>query len=329
MKVVVTGANGFLGSWLVKKLNDLGQDVHILSRPSSDLSELSGLKYKQHFGDVLDLNSLQKSFADAKIVYHLAGVVAYRKSERQNMERVNVQGTQNVIQALRQNKVERLLHLSSVVAIGASDNPDQILNENSPYTLKPYDLGYFETKKSAEEMVLKELKSGDFEAYIVNPSTIYGAADAKKGSRKIQLKVAQGKFPFYTSGGVNVVAVEDVIDGIQLALEKGKSGERYILSGENWTIKKLFTEIAQAAGAEPPKYLLPSAALFALGFVGDSLEKLGFRGGISGENARTSTLYHWFDNQKAKSQLGFNPRASSLAIKNSVAWMREKGLLKK
>ncbi len=327
MKVVVTGANGFLGSWLVKKLNDIGQDVHILNRQNSDLRELSKLKFTQHVGDILDPHSLKKALDGAQLVYHLAGVVAYRKSERRNMERVNIDGTRNVIQAIRQNKVPRLLHLSSVVAVGAGQNANEVLNENSSYNLKKYDLGYFETKRLAEELVLNELKSGDFEAFIVNPSTIYGAADAKKGSRKIQVKVAQGKFPFYTSGGVNVVAVEDVIDGILLALENGKSGERYILSGENWTIEKLFSEIASAAGVKAPQFLLPTAALFALGFIGDSLEKFGIRGGISGENARTSTLYHWFDNQKAKTQLGFNPRPSTLAIKNSVDWMREKGLL--
>ncbi|MFN8845793.1 MAG: NAD-dependent epimerase/dehydratase family protein [Bdellovibrionales bacterium] len=329
MKVVVTGANGFLGSWLVKKLNELGQDVHILNRQNSDLSELKNLKFSQHVGDVLNPESLKKAFEGAELIYHLAGVVAYRKSERQNMERVNVEGTRNVITALRQNKVPRLLHLSSVVTVGAGHNPNEILNENSVYNLKSYNLGYFETKRAAENLVMNELKSGDFEAQIVNPSTIYGAADAKKGSRKIQVKVAQGKFPFYTPGGVNVVAVEDVIDGILLALQKGKSGERYILSGENWTIQKLFTEIAHVAGVKEPAFLLPSAVLFALGLIGDSLEKIGIRGGISSENARTSTLYHWFDNQKAKTQLGFNPRPSTTAIENSVNWMREKGLLNK
>jgi dihydroflavonol-4-reductase len=245
------------------------------------------------------------------------------------MEQVNVTGTHHVLEALRFCKVPKVLHLSSVVAVGAGFTQNEILNEASPYSISHLNLGYFETKKKAEDLVVQETKKGFFESFIVNPSTIYGPADAKKGSRSVQLKVAKGKFPFYTGGGVNVVAVEDVIDGIMLAIQKGRSGERYILCGENWTIQKLFTEISQAAGVKAPQMKLPNWALHGLGLLGDTLENFGMKGGISRENAWTSTLFHWFDNSKARNELGFKPRPSRQAIEASVGWIRSQGLLNK
>lgn len=323
MKIVITGANGFLGSWLTKRLALDGYDVHIISRKNSDLSELKGLKFQNHLGDVTNLDSLNQAFTDAEIVFHLAGVVAYKKEHRQLMDQVNVIGTQNVVSAVQKQKVRKLLHLSSVVAVGAGLNASQILNENSEYNLSHLNLGYFETKRQAERIILDAFSKGHIEPYIVNPSTIYGPADAKKGSRSVQVKVAKGNFPFYTSGGVNVVAVEDVIDGIMLALNKGRAGQRYILSGENWTIQKLFTEIAEAAKVRAPNLLLPNFLLHTIGRLGDFIPSIG----ISKENAWTSTLFHWFDNSKAKNELGFTPRPAKVAIQNSVQWMKSQGLI--
>lgn len=323
MKVVITGANGFLGSWLSKRLVLDGYDVHIVTRKNSDLSEIKDLKFQNHVGDVTDLNSLNHAFEGAEIVFHLAGVVAYKKEHRHLMDQVNVTGTKNVVAAVQKQKVKKLLHLSSVVAVGAGLNANQILNENSEYNLSHLNLGYFETKRQAENIVVDAFNKGLIEPYIVNPSTIYGPADAKKGSRSVQVKVAKGKFPFYTSGGVNVVAVEDVIDGIMLALSKGRAGQRYILSGENWTIQKLFSEIAEAAEVKAPYIPLPDCVLHAVGSLGDSIKWIG----ISKENAWTSTLFHWFDNSKAKIELGFTPKPAKQAIQNSIRWMKSQGLI--
>ena len=329
MKVVVTGANGFLGSWLTKQLAQEGYDVHILARPTSDLSDLKGANFKTLIGDVTDSSSLEKAFADAEGVFHLAGVVAYRHEDRALMEKVNVQGTANVVQAAEKMKVPKVLHLSSVVAIGASKSAKNILNEDSPYTIGNLNLGYFETKRKAELLVKAASDRGAFKAIIVNPSTIYGAADAKKGSRSVQVKVAQGRFPFYTPGGASIVGVEDVIDGIMKAWDKGRPGERYILSHENWTVKELFTAIAEEAQVEPPKYKLPSFVLHSVGFLGDALRPLGVKGPVTRENAWTSTMFHWFDNSKARRELGFNPRPAREAIQKSVRWMKDNGLLNK
>lgn len=329
MKVLITGANGFLGSWLTRALVREGHEVSIIARPKSDLSELNGVSYKLHHGDVTNLESLNKAFQGQDAVFHLAGVIAYKTSARPLMEAVNVQGTANVIEACEKQKVARLVFLSSVVAIGAGLNPNQILNEDSKYNVSHLNLGYFETKRKAEELVKQACREKRIDAVILNPSTIYGAGDAKKGSRGTQLRVARGTFKFYTSGGVNVVAVEDVVQGILSGWKRGKTGERYILAGENFLIRDLFKMIASFAGVPAPKWLLPDFALHLLGLIGDQMERWGMKGPASRENAWTATMFHWFDNSKAKRELDFNPRPSVLAIENSVRWMKEQGLLDK
>lgn len=328
MRVLVTGANGFLGSWLTKALIADGHEVYALVRPRSDLSELKGDPVKFLYGDVTDVLSLLEAFKGMDAIFHLAGVIAYRKSQRAQMERVNVEGTRNVVEVCREHKVPRLVYLSSVVAVGAGRSPEEVLNEDSPYNISELDLGYFETKRAAEIIVKKACDKNEIDAVILNPSTIYGAGDAKKGSRGMQLKVAQGKLKFYTSGGVNVVAVEDVVAGIISAWKKGKKGERYILSGENLLIKDLFGIIAEEAGVKPPRNLLSDQVLHIVGAIGDTMEKIGLKGPLSKENAWTATLYHWFDSSKAQRELDFKPRPARVAIHNSVQWMKQQGLVK-
>ncbi len=324
MQVLVTGATGFLGGWLVRRLLDAGLDVRVLRREKSDLSELAGLKVQHAIGDVTDPKSLMDACNGVDTVFHLAGLIGYSRAARAAMEKVNVEGTSHVIEAVKANKVRKLVHLSSVVAIGASFH-GEVLNEQSPYNIQHLNLGYFETKKAAEDLVKAAFQRGEIDTVILNPSTIYGAGDARKGSRSTQKKVAKGKFPFYTCGGVNVVAVEDVVEAIYQAWQIGRSGERYILSAENMTIKKLFDSIAQEAHVAPPKIYLPNPVVHAIGAVGDILEKMGKKGPLNSENAWTSTLYHWFDSTKAQKELGFKPRPSIEAIRASVKWTEQHG----
>lgn len=327
MKVLVTGANGFLGSWVTRALVNDGHEVYALVRPKSDISELDGVKCHYLHGDVTDIRSLLEAFKGMDAVFHLAGVIAYKKSERKLMDKVNVEGTANVVAVCREHKVKRLVYLSSVVAVGAGYSQQEVLTEQSDYNIADLNLGYFETKHAAEKIVKAACDKGEIDAVILNPSTIYGAGDAKKGSRKIQLKVAQGKLKFYTSGGVNVVAVEDVVQGILSAWKTGRKGERYILAGENILIKDLFALIAAEAGVKPPSHLMPDSVLHVVGALGDFMELCGLKGPLSRENAYTATMYHWFDSSKAQKELGFKPRSAKEAIHNSVQWVKDQGLL--
>lgn len=325
-KICVTGANGFLGSWLVRHLVQRGHELRVIARPTSDLSELEGSKYELVHGDILDPESLRRAFLDQDSVFHLAGLVAYKAKDREKMEAVNVGGTENVLAACEARKIRRLLHTSSVVAVGAGFSPDEILNENSAYNVGHLNLGYFETKRKAELKVLEWVKAGRGDAVIVNPATVYGPGDAKKGSRKVQLKVAHGTLPFYPGGGVNIVGVDACVEGMIAAWEKGRTGERYILAGENLLIRDVFKIIAECAGVPAPKYRLPTGLLRALGGVGDLLSDWGLSTPVSSETVWTSTLYHWFDSSKAQRELGFSPGSAKAAIETSVKWIKENGL---
>ena len=321
-KVIVTGANGFLGSNLCKKLVSHDFKVSAFIQRNSDISELKELNLKYFYGDVTDFNSLKEAFKDQDYVFHLAGLISYKKYDREKMRLINVVGTENVIAACITTGIKKLLHLSSVATIGSTFMP-QIQNEQSEYKIQDLDLGYFETKREAEKKVMAASHSKKLFTICVNPTTIYGFADAKKGSRKNQIKVAQGKLPFYTAGGVNVVSVDDVTDGIILALEKGTNGERYILANENVTIKELFKMLANSAGQSAPDYYLPTFLLHIAGWIGDRLKK-----GLSSENAYTASMYHWFDHSKAQRELGFHPQKSAQdAIDDSVSWMKKNGYL--
>lgn len=326
MRALVTGATGFLGGWLVPALLKKGYEVRILCRNSSDLSELPVDEVEKFIGDVTDQNSLLEAAKDCDEIYHLAGVIAYEPEKLELMQKVNVEGTKNILKVCKELKISKLLYLSSVVAIGASfdGNP---LNEESDFNINHLNLGYFDTKREAEDLVREAVKFDGLKAYIVNPSTIYGRGDAKKGSRKTQVKVAKGEFPFYPSGGVNVVAVEDVIDGIFLAMEKGEPGRRYVLSGENITIKQLFEKISAEAGVKAPKIPLNRAVMKIIGSIGDIVKPLGISWPVNSENAWTTTLFHWFDNKRAKEELGFKPKPAQHAIHESVAYMKENKLI--
>lgn len=329
MKALVTGANGFLGSWVTRFLVAEGVDVHILHRKNADLSELSGQKFVPHLGDVTDEDSVTAAARGCDVVFHLAGVIGYNSQMRELMENVNVKGTQNVISACVKTKVERLVHLSSVTAIGAGFSAREILNEDSRFNLHHLNLGYFETKLAGEQLVKNAVAKGDLDAVILNPSTIYGAGDARKGSRKTQLKVARGEFPFYTGGGVSIADVESVAAAILQAWKAGKSGERYILGGENISIQETFKLIAEFAGVKPPRLYMPNWAILGLGHLGEAMGSIGLKGPLSLENAWTAILYHWFDSTKAVQQLNYKIPGARESIKKSVVWMRENHLLEK
>lgn len=328
MNVLITGANGFLGSWLTKALIEEGHHVKALVRKNSDLSELKGISCEFVYGDVTDKISIEKNLYGIEQVYHLAGVVAYKAADRPLMDRVNVGGTENLIEAISKSNIEKLIHVSSVVAVGGSLDSNSILDENSKYDISHLNLGYFETKHQAEILVKNATHEKRIQSVILNPSTIYGFGDAKKGSRKMQVKVARGELPFYPPGGVNVVAVEDVISGIISASKIGRNGERYILANENLLIRTVFEIIANAAGVPAPRYKLSNFVLHTLGNLGEISQSMGLPNFFSKENAYTSTMFHWFDSSKAKNELGFTPRPAKIAIENSVRWMQENGYLK-
>ena len=230
MNILVTGATGFVGHWLTQKLVDDGHQVRIIHREGSNLSGFEDLKIERVIADVTNLESLKIALEDIEVVFHLAGVIGYCKEQRPLMDKVNVEGTRNIVELCKNNpRIQRFIHMSSVVAVGASFDKTP-LNEDSPFNVEHLNLGYFETKRQAEDIVKAACSEGSLDAVIINPSTIYGPGDSVKGSRRVQLNVLKGRFPFYTSGGVSIVHIEDVIYCLVQAWKKGETGERYIVS---------------------------------------------------------------------------------------------------
>ena len=319
-KALVTGASGFVGTWLTRRLVERGVRVRVLNRKRNMEEPVPGAEIV--IGDICDPRSLIPACEGMDIIYHLAGVVGYSSAMRAQMEQVNVGGTRHIIEAALATQVPRFLHMSSVTAVGASFDGIP-LNETSPYNVGPLNLGYFETKRSAELAVLEAVQKRGLNAVVVNPSTIYGPGDAKKGSRSVQIKVAQGRMPFFTHGGVSIIGVDELVECVLVAAERGRTGERYILSGENITIRQLFQLIAETAGVRAPRIGLPNAVVHGLGRVGELMEKFGKKGPLSRENAWTSTLYHWFDSSKAQRELGLKARPAAHPIEQSVKWMKD------
>jgi len=331
-KVFITGGTGFLGSHLIEKLCREGFSVSALYRTEKKLK--SFLEQEEAFKNIKvdwvkgDLFSNNWSLEGFDFVYHLAGHVGYTKKDRAIMEKVNVEGTREVIKKIQMVKGlrPRLIYSSSVVAVGASKTKKEILDEKSSYTIASFDFGYFETKRKAEELVKRFCENGN-DAIILNPSTIYGPRDMLKGSRKFQLQMAKGNLKVCSKGGVSVVHVDDVCDAFIKSTFKGKSGERYILSGDNITIKELLNEIADWAKVPKVKYAIPTFLILTMGKLADLLGLIGLKTGVSYENLRVATMYHWFKNDKAKKHLDFKSRPFQESIDDSLSWAKNKGLL--
>jgi dihydroflavonol-4-reductase len=331
-KVFVTGGTGFLGSHLLESLYKEGAEVTALYRTEKKLESfleqdesLKAIKINWLKGDLFSDNW---SLDGCDYVYHLAGYVGYNPEDRKIMERVNIEGTAEVLKRIDSVKMDkpRLIYLSSVVAVGAGQSEKEVLNEDSEYNIKKYDFGYFETKRQAEELVTKFCKEGG-DAVSLNPSTIYGPRDMLKGSRKFQLKMAQGKLSVCSKGGVSIVHVKDVCDVLLQAACKGESGERYILSGDNITIKQMLNAIADLSKVKKVKRVLPTFLVLSLGYVSEAFKKININLGASLENLQVATMYHWFKNDKAKKVFDFNPRSHRECFKDSLDWAKQKGML--
>ena len=331
MRALITGATGFIGTYLTKRLIADGDNVRIVMREDKLPADFAGLALDVRQGDVTNAESLVSACRDIDVVFHLAGLIAHSRSEREHMRQINVEGTRNVVQACTACGVRKLVHLSSISAVGASFDGLIPLTEKSPYNVASLRLAYFDTKQEGEAIALAAAREGTLDVVALNPGTIYGAGDARKGSRGTQLKVAQGKMPFYTSGGVNVMAVEDTIDALIAARDRGRSGERYLIGGENLLLRDVFAMIADAAGVARPRLYLPNFAVRALGEIGDWRERKtnGVKHGpLTSENAWGAILFHWLDDAKARRELKLAPAQSARsAIESSVRWMRDHGLI--
>ena len=331
MNILVTGATGFVGSHLCQALAEQGHRVRALHRSSSSLALLEGVPAELVEGDLFEPDSLALAARDIDVVYHCGGRVG-SWTDAEEMAASHVEGTHNILTAARQCGVRRFIHTSSVAALGLPERAAES-NETLPimdeshawnYTADEWPYGY--AKHRAEEEVRRSTTDG-FDTIILNPASVFGAGDKNLASSAIVMHMARGRRPPIPPGGLNVIHIDDVVAGHLAALEKGESGERYILGGENITHKQLLTTVAEVVGAPRPRWHIPG---WALRHLSRPAELLGRIMGIPlrGHMLRLAGLHFYYDSRKAQRELLVPaPRKHRSSIEDAYIWYRDNGFL--
>ncbi len=324
--VLVTGATGCVGSTLAIALARSGCQVRIFRRPSSRTEILEGIPCTEFTGDICDESLLRSAMEGCDIVYHAAAVVTFARGARDEQHRVNVLGTRAVVKACLEAGARTLIHVSSVSAIGYPET-GKSADEETPLdrsTARRYKL----SKILAEDEVREGLARG-LRAVIVNPSVIMGERDIRVHAGQLIRDIKKGRIPFYVDGGMNIVYVGDVARGMMRAAEMGRSGERYILAGENMTHREIFFRVADLIGGRRPLGKLPLPALRAAARIIESISRLvGVPPHFTMDMAAVAGRYNWYSSAKAEKELGFTKTSFDEAILAAYRWYGEHGMLK-
>ncbi len=322
MSILVTGATGFIGTNLVRKLVNQGETVRILRRDWSNMLGLKGLAIEEHIGDIRDYQTVRKAVKGCKRIYHLAALLKIAPFERERFQKINVQGSENIALAALEEGIEKLVYTSSIAAIGfgTEKNP---ATEESEFNLGQFKLPYIDTKRSGEQKILEYCKSG-LPAVVVNPGYVMGPWDKHPGLNKLLVLAARGKLWYYIGGGLSIVDVDDVVQGHILAMEKGQIGERYILSNENLTYKEFITMANEFSGKKPPKIKIPFLLTLITGYLAEAAGTLfRFNPGISSGIARMTSITHYVSSDKAKKEIGFTLTPLADTFKKTFDWLKE------
>ena len=325
---VITGASGLLGGNLAAALRAERVHVRGIRRPSSKIDHLAHLDIEWMFADLDDVGGLTRAFAGADVVFHAAAAVEVTPVLSPAMRRTNVDGTAAVLAAVRAARATRLVHVSSVVAVGLSTD-GRPCDEDAPWNFLDYGLadGYAISKHQAEDLV--RAAGRDVDAVIVNPTYMFGPLDARPSSGQMIRDIVRRKIPAWTPGLNDFVDVRDVARGAIMAWRRGGRGERYILGGERMSYRAVFERIAHLAGVEPPRFKLPRMAAMALGRGGDVYQRLTGR-----DPMVTSTAIRYaytdrfqFSHARATRELGYRHGSIDVAITDALAWFRAHGVL--
>ncbi|QPC83236.1 NAD-dependent epimerase/dehydratase family protein [Phototrophicus methaneseepsis] len=325
MHALVTGGTGFVGSHIVRTLNEAGHTVRVLHRTTSKLDALTGLDYESAIGDVTDLNALRAACAGVDWVFHVAAVADYWRANVQHMADVNIEGTRKVLRAARESGVQRVIFTSSAAAVGLGY--DQPSDEEQPFNMRPQHFPYGYTKARAEAVVAEAVAAGQ-DVVTVNPAVIMGPGDLNmiSGTFVVQLWRYRWLAPA-TYGGIAVIDVRDVARLHLAAAEKGRTGQRYILSTANYTYETWFGMIADALGIAPPTFYIPTFLLPIAAGLFDLARWLGINTPIDADQVRLGGRYVYFDNSKCIQELGTPQINMQQSLEDTVAWYRKAGYL--
>ena len=329
MKALVTGATGFIGSRVLRRLIEKGAKVRALVRKESNLENIEGLPVEIVYGDLRNYSSLLNALDGCNFLFHVAADYRLWVPNPENMYRTNVHGTVNIMKAALEKGIKRIVYTSSVATLGL--NPDgSPSNEDTPSSLSDMIGHYKRSKFLAEEKVREMVKKYGLPAVIVNPSTPIGPGDIKPTpTGRIIIEAASGRMPAYVDTGLNIVHVDDVAEGHILALEKGRIGERYILGGENLTLRELLEKISKFTGRPSPKIRISPDIILPLAYLVEALARITKKEPfMTVDGVKMSKKKMFFSIEKAKRELGYMPRPVDKAIKDSIDWFKKKGYIR-
>lgn len=321
MLAFVTGGTGFVGANLVRLLLEQGYTVRALVRPNSPLDNLRGLPLEIVSGD-LNGSNLAEQMQGCRVLFHVAALYSLWQKDRDNLYRCNVLGTRNILAAARQAGIERTIYTSSVAAIGVGE-PGSSVNESYQSPVEKLIGDYKKSKYWAEQEAHQAVKMGQ-DIVIVNPSTPIGPYDLKPTpTGEIVVRFLRRQMPVYVNTGLNVIDVRDVARGHLLALEKGKTGERYILGHENLTLKQILEKLSQITGIPAPTSQIPSWVPYSVAWIDEKvLAPLGKSPSVPLDGVKMSTQLMFYDASKAVRELGLPQSSIQTALKDSVEWFR-------
>ena len=326
MQAFVTGATGFLGSHVARALCEQGAKLRLLVRAASNLKNLQGLPAETVAGDLRDPASLEKAMAGCDTVFHVAADYRLWVRDPQEMYRSNVEGTRALLEAARRNNVRRLVYTSSVATIGFKTN-GSLADEDSPVSVSDMIGHYKRSKFMAEQVALEAGRSG-MHVVTVNPTTPVGEGDVKPTpTGRIVLDFLKRKFPAYVETGLNLVDVRECARGHLAALERGQPGHRYILGGENLTLKQILDKLADITGLPSPKVKLPYIFAFATGVIDETItgRMLNKEPRATIDAVRMGKKMMFAVSAKAERELGWKIVPVKDALARAVEWFRANG----
>jgi dihydroflavonol-4-reductase len=327
MKAFVTGATGFLGSHVARALAVQGAELRLLVRPSSDLRNVADLYAERVVGDLRDPASIEKAISGCEVAFHVAADYRLWVRDPEQMYRSNVEGTRTLLEAARKSGVRRVVYTSSVATMGFGSNGHgrrPMTDESSPVALAKMIGPYKRSKFMAEQVAFEFAKDG-VDVVIVNPTTPVGERDVKPTpTGRIVLDFLKRKFPAYVETGLNLVDATECARGHILALEKGKRGERYILGGENLTLKQILDRLAAITGLKSPTVKLPYVFALATGVVDEMVtgRLLGREPRATIDAVRMGRKLMFVTSAKAERDLGWQSVPVDGALRRSVDWFR-------
>src|SRR6266850_751432 len=326
MLAFVTGATGFLGSHVAQVLAEQGARLRLLVRSTSDLRNIADLNADRVVGDLRDPVSIEKALAGCDALFHVAADYRLWVPDPEQMYRSNVEGTRGLIEAARKQGVRRIVYTSSVATMGFSSN-GTLADENSPVSLANMIGPYKRSKFMAEQVAFEAARSG-VDVVVVNPTTPIGESDLKPTpTGRIVVDFLKRKFPAYVDTGLNLVDATECARGHIQALEKGRSGERYILGGENLTLKQILDKLGAITGLPSPKLKVPYFMALATGVVDEVVTGriLGKEPRATIDAVRMGRKKMFVSSAKAERELGWTIVPVDDALGRAAAWFRAKG----